>query len=151
MLLVPILISAGCTSRSSAIDQPVEVSADAGDQFHELDLGVLFSQRESRFCYPLRQFGIENPSDVIRIDSSCDCVTAEVVGYVDATNRPASGLSICVAPDSNAAAAASLIVELKLIFTNTPPVPIRLRFLSSTAAPRERFEPRVGEGSGIAE
>lgn len=151
MLVVAVLISAGCSSRSSAVDQPAEVLADAGDQLHELDLGVLFSQRESCFCYPLRQFGIENADDVIRIDSSCDCVTAEVVGYVDASNRPVSGLSICVAPDKDATAAASLIVELKLIFTNTPPVPIRLRFLSSTAAPRERFEPRVGEGSGIAE
>ena len=130
-LVVLVLISAGCTSRSSAVDQPAEVSAGSEDQSHELDLGVLFSQRESCFCYPLRQFGIENADDVIRIDSSCDCVTAEVVDYVNASNRPDSGLSICVTPDKGATAAASLIVELNLILTNSPSVPIRLRFLTA--------------------
>lgn len=132
--MVLVLISAGCSSRSSAVDQPAEVFAGAGDQSHELDLGVLFSQRESCFCYPLRQFGIENADDVIRIDSSCDCVTAEVVGYVDTSNRPVSGLSICVAPDKDATATASLIVELHLNFTNSRPVPIRLQFLSAVCS-----------------
>ena len=130
-LLVLGLGSVDCSSQSAAVDTPAEESVNLSEQSHVVDLGVLFADRESWFCYPLRQFGIENASDIIRIESSCDCVSAEVVGYVDATNRSVSGLSISVAPDTDAAVAASLIVELNLHLTNSPPVAIRLRFLSS--------------------
>lgn len=44
VLVVLVLISSGCTSRSSVVDQPAEVSAGAGDQSHELNLGARSQQ-----------------------------------------------------------------------------------------------------------
>ena len=56
------------------------------------DAGIVFTDQEHRIAFPLNDPKIKQASDVERIESSCDCVSFEVVQYKNHWNEPALAL-----------------------------------------------------------
>ena len=50
---------------------------------HEVDAGVIFSDRSLGFCMPLRRFGLAGSNDIKSIVSSCECVKPSLVQCSD--------------------------------------------------------------------
>ena len=70
---------------------------DFVDEFH-LDLGVILSDK-STYCYPLDDFGVDSGDEIVRVESSCDCVGVEIISYYDSQGKYEDGLLISVLHD----------------------------------------------------
>jgi hypothetical protein len=74
--------AASVDAESSGLSSIAKITRIADGRF-AIDAGVVFADQESYLCFPLKQLGIEEYLSTSRVESSCDCVEATVVHYLD--------------------------------------------------------------------
>lgn len=104
IMFAPMLVILGCggsvatasAKRSSAVSAASEGAqlsgltsdvkiARSADGRIAIDAGVVFADQESYLCFPLKQLGVEEHLSTNRVESSCECVEATIVHYLDPT------------------------------------------------------------------
>jgi len=110
------LLAVGC-HEASTTDLVRDTISDP--EICNIDVGVVFSNRSSYFCLPLKRFKISGPEEVDSITSSCECVKVSLVSYSESSNTNAFGMLCELIADEpagrKATQPAQLAVELKLI------------------------------------
>ncbi len=64
------------------------------------DLGIIDLERGGYFCLPLSRIGLNEPSAIREIRSSCDCVTGRVVNYFSTRGLQTPALRIDIAGEA---------------------------------------------------
>lgn len=93
---------AGC----GAVEDPSasSKSADLGDEVGQsplgIDAGIIFLGTETYQCFPLERFHLTSPEQIASIETSCECLSAQIVQYVDGSGIARPGLKISFLDDS---------------------------------------------------
>lgn len=66
-----------------------------------IEAGVVFLSTENYLCYPLSRFGIQQPADIVSIDTSCECLVADVVQFASVSDNSDNGLMLKFLADSS--------------------------------------------------
>ncbi len=124
--MVALLAAAGCGS--DAFQSPLAslqaASSSSGSSLSAgspvIDAGIIFAGQTNYRCLPLAELGLDgvsSASDIAEITTSCQCVTANLVGYHDSPSQIAEALRLDFAPSKSSAGQhvpAHLAVEVTL-------------------------------------
>ena len=85
----------------------------------EIDAGVIFSDRGSYLCVPLARFGQCSADKVESIDTSCECVTARLIRYMDRSAKAVDGVLLEFVADEAMQIDAPRSMDLGVVVTVT--------------------------------
>jgi hypothetical protein len=120
----------GCSYRAEAETAAQRTSFNSSTPRDTvLDIGVILRGRPTYVCYPLTRFRIDDPDDLVAIETSCECVQAETETYISAGGAEVAGLMLRFAATQKQSEASSLWTEVILRRKNASDVPLSVRFL----------------------
>jgi hypothetical protein len=64
-----------------------------------LDAGIVLSDRPGYTCIPLDRIGLPPDAQIVRLESSCECVKPRCVTYADPGSQHAQGILIEFVPE----------------------------------------------------
>lgn len=66
-----------------------------------VEAGVILSNRASYLCWPAERLGIPAEDEIVSLETSCECVEAKVVYYLDPTSQTRRAISLDFIPDDD--------------------------------------------------
>lgn len=80
-----------------------------------IEAGVIFFGTETYQCFPLSRFGIEQPSDISSIETSCECLTASIVQFGSGSGDADFGLMLKFLDDTDGTETRSFSLAARVI------------------------------------
>jgi hypothetical protein len=99
-----IAVSIGCRVESSPLSQAnLEMSSVAPTKYPpiQVDLGIIFDDEEVYACFPLARFNLDSNDSIESVNTSCDCVSLSLLGYLDSKSDTKRALRIDVSPSAD--------------------------------------------------
>lgn len=110
-LLVVFLVS-GCQSKATA---SAALSNTIADRL-EFDAGVIFADESNYLCIPFERLKLVPSTQIVSIETSCECVRGSVVSYVtpNQTTAYAVRLDFVPEPHSNQSEFVSMLLSVRV-------------------------------------
>lgn len=102
-----------------------------------IEAGVVFFGTETYQCFPLSRFGIDQPSDISSIETSCECLTASIVQFGSGSGDADFGLMLKFLDDTDGTETRSFSLAARVILhlKDQSKQEIEVRFLHTFLLP----------------
>jgi hypothetical protein len=125
----------GCKAETENNVAQVQLLTGPASETSSIEAGIVFLGSETYQCYPLSQVGISNPESISAIETSCECLAARVVEYIDGSGEFTHGLHIIFSDTESEIQSKGYLLKARVTihFTDQPSKEVEVRFLHTSS------------------